>query len=193
MKIQAELRFRHARVAEILKDTGTTIKALAAMSGWNPNVLGQFIRLRPTTITAQFKRYGEGSRSLLRALQHLDPTLTHEELYPPELPKAVEVFSPQRNTKDIDVLALTDASVDLLSTELILAAMKAPGEPEQPTPEPAGVQELPPFDDVAENIHERTGHWICGMNAYAAAHAVYCACKLILAAPATPPEEGVDE
>ncbi len=111
MLIEAILRFKHARVMQVLKANNLTIKKLAEMSGWNQTTLGNFLRLQ--TVPKDKTKYS----ALFEALQVLDPMITHEEVFPEYLKKAVEVFTTRKQTTDVNVLQLADRSVDMLALE----------------------------------------------------------------------------
>lgn len=112
MLIEAILRFKHARVMQVLRAHNLTVKKLAEMAGWKPVTLGAFLRFQH--VPKDKSKYP----ALFEALQMLDPAITYEEVFPECLKKAVEVFSTQqRRTAEVDVLQLTDHSVDMLALE----------------------------------------------------------------------------
>jgi RNA polymerase sigma factor (sigma-70 family) len=105
MRIEAKIRFRHGRIVEVLRAAGLSVKELANRAGWNPVTLQAMIRLR---VARPFRGDPDKRQRLVRALQAIDPTVTDEEVFPPELPKAVAVFHPRETIADVDVLLLAD-------------------------------------------------------------------------------------
>lgn len=99
MKLQAQLRFKHGIIMEILEKYGITIKQLSTMCGWNYNSLVQFIGLRVNA--------GQGPNNrdkLFQVLYKMEPGITYEDIFPENLKTAVEVFGHTRKSiKDIPI------------------------------------------------------------------------------------------
>ena len=102
MEIKAELRFKHGRIANIIKNSKLNIRKVAEKSGWIYSSLLSFINLKGYP-----KSYDEDGSTkfekLFVELWKLDNTLTFEEVKPNDYNKAIGIFSNKESTHNIDI------------------------------------------------------------------------------------------